>query len=214
MSEKRRDTIDLPVSESLDVSGWDLRKALQLFARSNPPLFEWLYSPVVYRGCEGDAGDGGSLLRQMRELAMSVFSPNACCHHYYNWMMKKYRANTGDAQSLKSFMYVVRPVLAIRWLEQGKGLVPTGFAELLEGVLNEEKAQEAAVKKAIQELVRDRMERREPTGKPHLKLVQTFTRREVERFRARKFPKDNHRDVSRGDVLDRLFFDLVTEKVH
>jgi len=31
------------------VSGWELRKALRLLRKSNPPLLEWLKSPVAYR---------------------------------------------------------------------------------------------------------------------------------------------------------------------
>ena len=34
--------------DDLDGSGWDLRKTVQLLAKSNAPLLEWLYSPVVY----------------------------------------------------------------------------------------------------------------------------------------------------------------------
>jgi uncharacterized protein len=45
----RRDTIELPVNEVLDISGWDIRKALQLFLRSNATLYEWLQSPIVYQ---------------------------------------------------------------------------------------------------------------------------------------------------------------------
>ncbi len=30
-----------------DVSGWDIRKALRLFRKSNPPLLEWLHSSLV-----------------------------------------------------------------------------------------------------------------------------------------------------------------------
>jgi predicted nucleotidyltransferase len=40
--QDRRDVLEYPISEGLDVSGWDLKKALVLFARSNPPLMEWL----------------------------------------------------------------------------------------------------------------------------------------------------------------------------
>jgi predicted nucleotidyltransferase len=46
--ERRRDVIERPVSDQLDLSGWDLRKALQLLRKSNPPLLEWLSSPIVY----------------------------------------------------------------------------------------------------------------------------------------------------------------------
>jgi predicted nucleotidyltransferase len=45
----RRDVIEVPVNEILDISGWDIRKALQLFLTSNAPLYEWLQSPVIYK---------------------------------------------------------------------------------------------------------------------------------------------------------------------
>ena len=45
----RKDVIEDPVSEVLDISGWDVRKALQLFLKSNAPLYEWLQSPVTYQ---------------------------------------------------------------------------------------------------------------------------------------------------------------------
>ena len=44
-----RDVIEKPISDDLDISGWDLPKALGLFRKSNPPLLEWLQSPIVYR---------------------------------------------------------------------------------------------------------------------------------------------------------------------
>ena len=44
-----RDVIERPVDATLDINGWDLRKALQLMLRSNAVLLEWLTSPVRYR---------------------------------------------------------------------------------------------------------------------------------------------------------------------
>src|SRR6201990_2789542 len=49
--QDRRDVIEEPLSDELDVSGWELRKALRLLRKSNPPLLEWLKSPFVY-GCD------------------------------------------------------------------------------------------------------------------------------------------------------------------
>ena len=40
--EDRRDVIERPLDDDLDVSGWELRKALRLLRKSNPPLLEWL----------------------------------------------------------------------------------------------------------------------------------------------------------------------------
>ena len=39
---------EFPISDGFDYSGWDLRKTLFLLNKSNPVLFEWLKSPVVY----------------------------------------------------------------------------------------------------------------------------------------------------------------------
>ncbi len=38
------DVIETPVVDQLDIQGWDIRKALRLFRKSNPPLLEWLRS--------------------------------------------------------------------------------------------------------------------------------------------------------------------------
>ena len=42
---EQRDVIEIPIDEDLDISGWDLRKALRLMQKWNPVLFEWLRSP-------------------------------------------------------------------------------------------------------------------------------------------------------------------------
>lgn len=36
----------------------------------------------------------------------------------------------GDAVKLKKYFYSLRPILAVRWIEAGRGLVPTEFGEL------------------------------------------------------------------------------------
>src|SRR5437867_10530124 len=46
---ERRDVIEVPIDgDDQDISGWDFRKAMRLLLRSNPPLYEWLVSPIVY----------------------------------------------------------------------------------------------------------------------------------------------------------------------
>jgi len=47
--DEKRDVIERPLTpENFDIGGWDLRKALRLFRKSNPPLLEWLGSPNIY----------------------------------------------------------------------------------------------------------------------------------------------------------------------
>ena len=47
--EKRKDVVELPPDDVLDINGWDFDKTLRLLHSSNPTLFEWMSSPVIYR---------------------------------------------------------------------------------------------------------------------------------------------------------------------
>lgn len=44
----KRDVIEVPINDLLDISGWEITKALRLFRKSNPPLLEWLRSNIIY----------------------------------------------------------------------------------------------------------------------------------------------------------------------
>jgi predicted nucleotidyltransferase len=50
--EKTRDVIEWQLDETLDINGWDLQKALRLLHISNPTLFEWNNSPIIYKTTE------------------------------------------------------------------------------------------------------------------------------------------------------------------
>jgi predicted nucleotidyltransferase len=126
--EVKRDVIERPITDVLDVSGWDLRKALKLFRKSNPPLLEWLGSPIVYREEYPTAS-------RLRELAKTYCPGTACGYHYLHMAQGNYREYLkGEIVWRKKYFYVLRPLLAIRWLEAGLGVVPTEFGQLVEKV--------------------------------------------------------------------------------
>jgi predicted nucleotidyltransferase len=127
--EHRRDVIERPIVDLLDINGWDLRKALQLMLKSNPPLFEWLHSPIVYREQPG-------FRQAMLGLTPTYYSPRDCAWHYLHMARGNQREYLrGDPVKLKKYLYVLRPLLAIRWLESGRGVVPMPFRELVETLL-------------------------------------------------------------------------------
>lgn len=121
---ERKDVIELPVNEVLDISGWDIRKALQLFLKSNAPLYEWLQSPVIYRTDSG-------LEKELMSLAPTYFSNRAGCHHYLSMT-----ANTlghelqGNMVRMKKYFYALRPALACLWIVEKQTVPPMQFGEL------------------------------------------------------------------------------------
>ena len=129
--EAGRDVIEQPISGDLDVNGWDLRKTLQLLRQSNPTLLEWLRSPIVYRE---DAATTGRL----RVLAEEGFSAVRGYHHYVSMAKKNFREHLrGEEVRYKKYLYVLRPLLAARWIRDGRGVPPMRFAALAEETLDD-----------------------------------------------------------------------------
>ena len=122
----KRDVIERPVQDGLDISGWDLKKALRLFCKSNPPLLEWLGSPIVYL-------EQYSAAESMRGLLPDYYSPTTCLHHYLRMARGNYREYLkGDVVWIKKYFYVLRPILAMNWIERVWGVVPTDFNILVD----------------------------------------------------------------------------------
>lgn len=129
--EHKRDVIELPIENTLDINGWDLRKALKLFAKTNPPLLEWLGSPIIYQ-------ENYSVIAKLRALLKNFYSGYACMYHYWNMVKGKYRNYVrDDTVRLKQYFYLLRPLLAIRWLERDWGVPPTEFSTLVDEVLDD-----------------------------------------------------------------------------
>lgn len=118
------DVIEFMTEDDLDGSGWDLRKAMKLLAKSNAPLLEWLHSPVIYY--QDDA-----FLMQMRELAKDCFSPVACLHHYLGTTKNFIDICTAEHVKLKSYFYALRTALAGKWIIVNGTFPPVAFMDVL-----------------------------------------------------------------------------------
>ncbi|MCU6792149.1 nucleotidyltransferase domain-containing protein [Paenibacillus sp. WQ 127069] len=127
----KRDVIERPINNMLDINGWDLRKALKLFRKSNPPLLEWLQSPMVYM-------ENYSVAEQIRGISPTTFSPHSCMHHYLHMAKGNYREYLqGDQVKIKKYFYVLRPILACEWIEKYNTMPPIEFHLLVEGLVPE-----------------------------------------------------------------------------
>jgi predicted nucleotidyltransferase len=126
-----RDVIELPISDVLDINGWELRKALGLLKKGNATLIEWLDSPVLYRS---DA----RFLAAIRESVRTLWQPERAFHHYLHMARGNHRGYLqGPSVRYKKYLYVLRPLLAILWIEAGRGIAPMRFRALVEGCVTD-----------------------------------------------------------------------------
>ena len=190
--EHKRDVTERPISDQLDISGWDLRKALQLFYKSNPPLLEWLGSPIVYL-------ERGSTAEKMRELAKTFYSAKACMYHYRHMAEGNYREYLrGETVWIKKYFYVLRPILASRWLERGLGVVPTEFEKLVAEIVDD-----AQLRSDINDLIEQKKQGAELERGPRVPSISTFIDAEMERLSGQTF--DAYAQKPDKEVLSAFF---------
>lgn len=195
--DEGRDVIERPISQDLDVSGWDLRKALQLYRKSNPPLMEWLKSPIVYM-------ESGSAAPRMRALMKDHYSSTACIHHYLSMARGNNRQYLqGDTVRTKKYFYVLRPLLACKWLEAGRGVVPMEFSVLLDALIGE-----GVLREEILSLLHRKREGEELDRGPRIPVISDFLDAEIERISRIEFPRSIQ--CSTG-ALDEFFVEMLRE---
>lgn len=194
---QRRDVIELPIQGAIDVKGWDARKALGLFRKSNPPMLEWLHSPIVYR-------DDGVFAARLRTLLPHYYSRRNCLYHYASMARGNIREYLkGDRVWTKKYFYVLRPLLACRWIESRDDIVPTEFAPLVEAC-----APRGPFYDEVRELIRKKLAGMELDDGPRIAAFHDFFDAELPRIEtlAGSVPTPEHRDPV---ALDRLLLETV-----
>jgi len=118
------DFIDLPINDVLDIRGWDIRKALKLFLKSNISLFEWIQSPIVYR-------EASDFANEIRNIMQEYLSPRASANHYSSLVFNTLRDDLQESEvKLKRYFYALRSTLACLWIVDRKTVPPMEFSKL------------------------------------------------------------------------------------
>jgi len=129
-----RDVIERPLTGDLDVNGWDLFKALRLLlASSNPPLLEWLQSPIVYR-------ERDEVRSRLWTLAREAASPRRMAYHYRSMARRTWETyldgqEESDKLPRKKYLYALRPLCCLRWIESHGDPAPTALDAVLAGIV-------------------------------------------------------------------------------
>lgn len=195
--EKTRDVIELPISDMLDINGWDLCKALRLMHGSNPTLFEWMASPIVYRKT--------GFPERLQPIMETCFCPKKGLYHYLSMADRNYQSYlTGDMVRAKKYFYVLRPVLACLWILDRQSPPPMLFGELMEAELDER------LRPAVDRLLDLKMNMPEVREIPRVERINRYLTDTMSAIRekAALLPKSKSLDWT---PLNRLFLDVLSE---
>jgi uncharacterized protein len=166
-----QDSLSIPVHPQLDMSGWELTKALRLFRKSNPPFFEWLHSDIVYY-------EKYSTLEKLLAIEPKVFSPVTCLYHYVSMAKRNFRSYLLEEEvHHKKYFTVLRPLLAGKWIILNHAFPPIEFE-----ILVQELVSVGPVRQSIEELISRKRARLEQSSKlePPIRVLNDYLQQEIE----------------------------------
>ncbi len=171
---RKRDNfyIDWELNEVLDINGWDLKKALQHFHKSNATLFEWSNSPVIYYTTDE--------WKQIYDrVACNYFACKSALYHYYGTANKNYHEYLcEDIVKYKKYFYVLRPILACKWIEEKKCPPPVLFDELFHTVLEDD------MKAAVEGLLAKKVRMSEADKAPKIEVINQYIEEKLSYYKA------------------------------
>lgn len=135
------DTVVEELPGDIDVSLWDMRKALLQMSKSNASFLEWLGSPIVYR-------DDG-LLGVLSELKSGCVNPKHIAYHYASMFRKAIEARNCDGTiRIKKLCYALRAAICLRYVMDVGEMPPTVFSDVIESVKISE-GERAAIREVL-----------------------------------------------------------------
>lgn len=171
--DQKRDVIEKPIDDVLDVSGWDIRKSLTLLKKSNPPFLEWMQSPIIYK-------ENPEITSLIKTVMPEYYSPISCMYHYLHMAQGNYREYLKDEVVwVKKYLYVLRPVLACMWIERDMGLVPIEFQKLVDAIVDD-----TELRNAIGDLLERKKAGKEIDRGPKIPVISTFIDEHLNRLSA------------------------------
>lgn len=166
--DDKKDNQEEILPNDIDLVGWELKKALRLFRKSNPPMLEWLRSPMVYL-------QPFSTADKLRNLTSEFFNPKSCLHHYLHMAEGNYENYLQkDNVRVKKYFYVLRPILACDWILQTNTMAPMEFSTLLDSQVTD-----LNVKTEIQNLLLRKMTGEELKEEPKIQVLNDFLEQKI-----------------------------------
>lgn len=195
----QRDVIELPINDLLDINGWDLRKALKLFKKSNPPFLEWLQSPIIY-------WEKYSIAKKLRDLSPLSFSARSCMYHYLSMAKRNFREYLQREQvKVKKYFYVLRPILACLWIKEKNTMPPMEFEILVEHLLSN-----GPLKEEIKTLLSRKKAGEEFDLEPKINSINNFIEKEIQSIEC-SLQSLEKPELQKDKVFDQIFIDTLAE---
>lgn len=196
--DRTRDVLEYPLNDVLDINGWDIDKTLKLLHASNPTLFEWSNSPIIYKTTDE--------FKHLLPLIGNYFVARSGLWHYLSMAEGNYREYLkGEMVKAKKYFYVIRPLLACRWILERRTPPPMLFTELVETQLEPE------LKPVVADLLKLKMSTPEIGETPKIAPLNEFIEQNLSIIRE-QIEALSKEQPSNWEPLNDLFLSIVERR--
>lgn len=190
-----QDTIERKY-DNMELSGWDVKKALGLLLKSNPSLYEMLY-------IESEPFINKTEFSAFMDVKDHYYSLSECCKHYFGMALHnyhKYLVVEHEGIILprpeinhKKYLMVIRPLLMVKFMLEYRSRPPLMFNKLFSTC-----TLTSCGRMAIAELMQRRQEAPLPKWGGTDVLIDHFLREEMPKLRSLDFNEvfQEHKKVS------------------
>lgn len=113
----RKNPAVLDLSSPYDAVGYDIYKAIELIRKSNPGIYEWVYSPEIYK-------NKGSFLKDLTAIIEEEYSPFSLLKHYQSLKTRNLkeisRKKSFSPSAQKQLIHVIRAELISQGIIRNK----------------------------------------------------------------------------------------------
>lgn len=121
---EEKDSIELMLENNdIDISGWELKKSLNLLRKSNAAMLERIQSPIVYKKDD-------EFINELRTISQSFYSKIATIHHYLSMAKSGLVDLESDDYKLKKFFYTLRSATVCKWIIEKDTPPPIEFSKV------------------------------------------------------------------------------------
>jgi len=128
VNKKKNDSVSARVSPNLELNGWDLFKTMDLFTKSNPSLYEALFSPVIYL-------EEKDFSKELQRLAKSTFSLKTMSYHYLRMVKSNLKMirekELQPNRYIKTLLQAIRGIMMMNFINKHQELPPIEFKTLI-----------------------------------------------------------------------------------
>jgi predicted nucleotidyltransferase len=197
--DEKKDNLEEILPNDIDLAGWELKKALRLFRKSNPPMLEWLRSPIIYLQQYSTAD-------RLRGLTEEFFNPKSCLHHYLHMAEGNFKIYLQKENvRVKKYFYVLRPVLACEWIKQTNTMAPMEFQKLLDTQVTDK-----SIKTEIEKILSRKIAGEELNEEPRIQILNDYLEERIKFFNdyVQELGQNKQPDTAR---LNELFLQTMDE---